>query len=41
MRFIGTTNAIEQVGAKPVFIDCNSETFINIPNIILKKLSRK
>jgi dTDP-4-amino-4,6-dideoxygalactose transaminase len=30
MKFIATSNAIELVGAKPVFIDCNLETLITI-----------
>ena len=39
--FIATTTAIVQVGAKPVFVDCDSETYQIDINQVEKKINKK
>lgn len=41
MTFIATANVVELVGAKPIFIDCDPETFLITPEIIKKAITSK
>ena len=41
MTFIATANVVELVGAKPVFIDCDSETLLIIPELIKGAITKK
>ena len=41
MTFIATANVVELVGAKPVFIDCDSETLLITPELIKGAITKK
>ena len=41
MTFIATANVVELVGAKPIFIDCDSETLLVTPELIREAITEK
>ena len=41
MTFIATANVVELVGAKPVFIDCDSDTLLITPELIKAAITTK
>jgi UDP-4-amino-4-deoxy-L-arabinose-oxoglutarate aminotransferase len=41
MTFIATANVVELVGAKPVFIDCDSDTLLITPELIKAAITEK
>ena len=41
MTFIATANVVELVGAKPVFVDCDSETLLITPELIKAAITTK
>ena len=41
MTFIATANVVELVGAKPVFIDCDSDTLLVTPELIKGAITEK
>ena len=41
MTFIATANVVELVGAKPVFIDCDPDTLLITPELIMAAITEK
>ena len=41
MTFIATANVVELVGAKPIFIDCDPETFLVTPELVKNAITPK
>ncbi len=41
MTFVATANVVELVGAKPVFIDCDSDTLLVTPELIKAAITEK